>query len=301
MLGVVGFLVGGSGGDKDGQASAGGAPAGKAQLVSGDAVAFTAPAGLAPPRRPAGRPGHAAHGRRGRLRRPAPRAGRASWPAPRPPTPPTSRCCPAAFLGAAGIPSKRPAVELADGVPAFRYTGVRAKGFDAPLTVYALQTEDGVIDAACFGADVKTCDAVASTLELQGAKALPLGPGAAYARTLDRTLGRLDRARTSGRRSLLRASDSKRYATAADGLGRAYGSAAATLRGAGPQPADVSVNGVVVDALGRGQAAYRTLAKTARRNNRRGFPAARRAVTRADARVRKALAALEKAGYDVRS
>ena len=208
---------------------------------------------------------------------------------------------PRAFLTAAGIPSDRPAVELADGVPAFRYTGVRPEGFDAPLTVYALQTADGVINAACFGADVKTCDAVASTLELQGAKALPLGPGAAYAKTLDRALGRLDRARTSGRRSLARASDNRRYATAADGLARAYGSAAATLRGAAPQPADASVNGVVVDALQRGQAAYRTLAKTARRNNRSGFPAARRAVSGADAKVRKALAALETAGYDVRS
>jgi hypothetical protein len=300
VLGVVGFLVGGSGGgDEGGRASAGGTAA-KAQLVSGDAVAFTPPAGWKRLDEPPAIPGMELTGgvaasQGGAADGPGFVAGLA------PADAANFTLLPAGLLAAAGIPEDRPAVELSDGVSAFRYPDLRPEGFDGPVTVYALQTADGVIDAACYGADATTCDGVAATLELQGAEALPLGPGAAYAKALDRTFGRLDQARTSGRRALARAEDNRRYATAADGLARAYGTAAARLRGAGPQPADVSVNGVVVGALRRGEAAYRRLARTARRNDRRGFPSAQRAVAAADGRVADALDALKKAGYDVRS
>ena len=62
------------------------------------------------------------------------------------------------------------AVELGDGLQAYRYDGLKPNGFDRAVTVYAAPTSTGVATLACLAppddadAFASTCDQMANTL-----------------------------------------------------------------------------------------------------------------------------------------
>jgi hypothetical protein len=204
-----------------------------------------------------------------------------------------------------GAPEERPAVELpGSGLQAYRYADLQPEGFDGRVTVYAVQTTEGVVNAACFApaaaaaAAASDCDAAAATLEIRQGEALPVGPSAEYAERLDGVLRKLNRARESGRNRLRSADDNRGQAAAAASIAGAYGDAARGLRG-DVNPADASLNKLLTGALKKTQAAYGRMAAASRKNNRSAYVRGQRAVRTAEKDVAGAMNALRAAGYDV--
>ena len=79
---------------------------------------------------------------------------------------------------------------------------------------------------------------MATTLELSGVKAFPLGPSQAYADALGGAFRKLNTARESGEAALGRAGTQSAQAEASARLSTAYGAAATTLARVEVSPAD---------------------------------------------------------------
>src|SRR5205085_4126541 len=95
---------------------------------------------------------------------------------------------PATFKGQlSGPPPKGEPVRLGT-VQAYRYSGLKPKGYPLELTVYTVPTDSGVATVACSAraADAATflpqCESAASTLTLSSAKPVDLGVPASYAK-----------------------------------------------------------------------------------------------------------------------
>jgi hypothetical protein len=211
---------------------------------------------------------------------------------------------PGQFLArlAGGAPESEP-VRLSR-LQALSYEGLAPRGLDGQLQVYAVPTDRGVATVTCSapagaaGADFRRdCEGVATTLELAGARAYPLGPSPAYARRLRTVLTALGPARRSGAARLRSADTPDAQAAAADALGSTHLRAARALENAKVSPADAAANRALSHALEGTALAYRRAADAARAGEDDTYAAAGRALRTEQAELRQALSSLERLGY----
>jgi hypothetical protein len=205
----------------------------------------------------------------------------------------------------AGVKEHGQAVELGDGVQAYRYPNLKI-GDGRTATVYAVPTSNGVATLACVpgkgGEDAlaPTCDAIATTFRTED-KALPVGPSKDYAAALTSALSKLDKQSASAQAALSKAKTRAQQANATDRLAAAYSGAAKTLGGVEVGPADTYTNTTLVNALRATGAAYKQAAKEARSKDRAGYKREGDKAAAEQAKVANAIAGLSIAGYDVQS
>ncbi|HYM58040.1 MAG TPA: hypothetical protein VES79_08755 [Solirubrobacteraceae bacterium] len=202
----------------------------------------------------------------------------------------TATLLPAAFLQTPESTPERPdVVRLALGGQAWRY---RFPKDDGSMTVlYAAPTTTGIATVACLSplnsVVPRGCDALASAVTVAGSRALEPGTSAAFFSRLSTAVTDLDSARTKGVRELDSATRATEQALAADGLARAHKAARRALapltsKGDGLPTASVG-------ALTATVTAYAALASAARARSPRPYANASRAVTSADADLRRTM------------
>jgi serine/threonine protein kinase len=188
---------------------------------------------------------------------------------------------------------------------AYRYEGLGLAGLDRPLTVYAIPTSAGVATVVCWAnarveSSFKTqCGQVVSTVRLLGAKSYPLGPSAAYASLLSRTLADL---RASTRRpagQLRTAGTPSAQSAAARRLAAAYATAASTLSQATVSPAVLDAHRSIISALRRLATAYSDAAAAASAGAVNAYRAAGQRVSAGSSALSYALHQLTGLGYTV--
>ena len=210
---------------------------------------------------------------------------------------------PAALLRRLADPPANDDTVALGQLQAYRYAGLAPRGFDGRITAYSVPTTAGVASVACVSPAraeefLAACERVASTLKLSRGEPVPLGPDRRYAARLDRTIGRLNRARAAGRARLQGARTPAGQARTAGGLAAAYREAATALaRGSVLNPAEQQANRQIVAALRTTQAAYSRMAAGARAADRGRYNAARAAVERGEAAVQRGVESLEPLGY----
>jgi hypothetical protein len=123
------------------------------------------------------------------------------------------------------------------------------------------------------------------------------GPSRAYAIALSDAMSRLNGVRAAAGAQLAHASTAHAQAEAAERLARAHEQAAAAVRSAAPGPLDGAANAAIATALAGMGRGYVTIAGAARREDRHGFDAGRRAVAAATASLAAAFVQLHKLGY----
>jgi serine/threonine protein kinase len=202
-------------------------------------------------------------------------------------------------IGQAAV-QRRSVVRLGD-LSAFRYSGLKPRGFDGTLTVYAVPQARSETVVACYGtggaAPPRQCDQIAASLQLGTAKDYPLAPSPQYAQTVRRAIQRLDTARSRGLRALGNASTQKQQAAAATGIAKAYGTLTSRLKAAEPtayvRPAQLTI----VAAARRVEPAYAALARAASKGDSGGYEAARAVIRSREAQLRAAVAKLKQLGF----
>jgi len=211
-----------------------------------------------------------------------------------------STLLPAGVIEAAGgVPEGRTAVALGpDELQAYRYENVELEGADGPVTFFAVPTTEGVATIACVPGGA-SCDGVANTLELTAGEPYPVGPSSDYAARVGDTLSRLNRAVEQRGAALRQAKTPRAQAAAARGLQAAYRNAAGSLRGQELSPADRTANARLVAALGDTAKAYGQAASAAADNSKAAYQRARAAVNDAQRELNGALEGLRAAGYEI--
>ncbi|MFL5867846.1 MAG: serine/threonine-protein kinase, partial [Thermoleophilaceae bacterium] len=178
--------------------------------------------------------------------------------------------------GATLLPSQF--LPLLDGFPssqtvrlgrlhAYRYRDLRPRGLSGKVTLFVVPTASSVVTVGCLAgvtASTGACERVAGTLRVVNAKALELGPRAAYASAINSALSDLRKRRTSGRDDLHAARTSSAQSRAARRLAGAASDAAAAIRGAPVGPAERPTNDAIVKDLKRVASAYSRLSAAAK-------------------------------------
>jgi len=199
---------------------------------------------------------------------------------------------------------RREAVRLGS-ITALRYRNLEHRRARGELTVYAIPTTRGVATIACHAAGpdaregLAACEAVATTISLRGAQALPLGANERYATAVNTALAALDEQRRDGRRALAEAKTRAAQGRAADGLAGVFAATASALDRAAPGPVEQGVHRALVASLRRTAEAYTALAAGAREGGRLGWDRAAAAVGRAEEAIDASLDALGRLGYRV--
>ena len=195
----------------------------------------------------------------------------------------------------AGGPARQAVVhDLAGGLQAYRYDGLRPRGTSTSLTVYVSPTSAGVATLACAGpTSAVTCRRIARTLSVGGAKPYAVGPSGDYARAVDTSLREL----RSVSARLGKASTAARQATSAGAIARAIRSGRTRLNALQLSPADAEVNTRMTAALARAATAYAGLARAARGEHEAAYRRAKRAVVSSHASIAGALERLRSVGY----
>jgi hypothetical protein len=202
-------------------------------------------------------------------------------------------------------PPRNDRVKLGE-LEAYRYRNLSPSGLDRRLTLYVSPTTGGVATVAClaepdaldsFSGD---CERVATTLTLTNGKAYPLGPDPSYAKTIDRSIGKLNAQVRTGKSRLRGAETPGRQASVARSLAGAYGDTAEELGKVAVSPATREAHLGTIRALRRTSSAYRAMSGAAARGARGRYNAARKGVQRGERAVRLSLARLRQLGYRVR-
>ena len=192
--------------------------------------------------------------------------------------------------GRPSVGDGREVVSLSAGQLAWRYRRGRPDG--SATLLYAAPTTSGVATVACVaqsGAGVPPgCETLAKAITVPGAVPLELGASAAFYTRLPAAAKALEAARSTLMRDLAAATSASGQAAAADGLVRAHERALAAL--APLTGTRAHLPSATVRALSTMAGAYATLAGAARARSSRRYNAARRAVARADADLRRTLA-----------
>jgi serine/threonine-protein kinase len=197
-------------------------------------------------------------------------------------------------------PTRNDAVRLGE-LEAYRYRGLKPRGFDRPLTLYVAPTTEGAATVACAGsrtgsrAFLADCESAATSLQLESGRAFALGSDENYTSELKATFARLNRNRRSQTRRLRGASTANGQARSAGRLASSYRGAANELAGVSISPEFAPANARIVRALRGTGSAYQRLAASARRGDDGGYRRAQRQISRAEARLQRALRALERA------
>jgi hypothetical protein len=197
---------------------------------------------------------------------------------------------PAAFLQALKSAPDRPElVTLAGGRRAWRY---RFPGHDGSMTfLYAAPTTSGIATVACTSpidtSVPRACQALAAAVSVPGSHPLEPSTSAAFFSRLPATVADLDTARTKSIGDLGASTHATGQALAADALARAHKSAGAVL---GPLTTNgESLPTATVGALSAAATAYTELASAARARSPKLYADASRAVTGADADLRRTM------------
>ena len=202
----------------------------------------------------------------------------------------------------AELPPRDDAVRLGE-TAAYRYADLRPRDWDRRVDLYTAPTTAGVATLACvvprdagesLGA---ACADVARTLTLSGASAYPLGADRRFAGQLDRAVRALNARLVPLRKRLRAAERSAGQGRTAAAIADAYRRAAGAVAAPRVSPAVAAGRQAIEAALARAATSYERLADAAR--SRSGYGAARSAVRRDEADVRRALAALDEKDYDV--
>jgi hypothetical protein len=195
---------------------------------------------------------------------------------------------------------------LLGSITALRYRNLEHRRTEGRMTVYAVPTTTGVVTVACLASgdgareSLARCEAVATTLQLRGAEALPLGANRRYAASVNTALTALDAQRTAARRALRRARTPAAQARVAAGLVTAFAAAATALEQASPGPIEQGAHRLLVASLRRAANAYGSLAAAARDGGRRlAYDRAAASVGRAEEAIQASLEALSRLGYRV--
>ena len=215
---------------------------------------------------------------------------------------------PPAFLASLGrspgTPPPRTAVRLAEqGLEAWRYRNLRPVGTGDTVTVYAVPTSAGVATVACAAPPRQAaqltgqCDAIATSLRLRSATAYPIGPSAAYASTLNATLGQLQEVVTANETSLTQSETLDGQAAAARVLASAYEEAAGRLTSIDLSPADRAANRQLVSALQGAASGYSVAARAATEGDATSYRTASATIPEVKAQLNDALAGVRAAGY----
>ncbi len=205
------------------------------------------------------------------------------------------------FLKALGLDAgelpPRQAVRLVDNkLEAYRYANLRPRGVDDPVTLFTVPTSAGVATVACIDPSAD-CESIANTLKLNGGTAFPVGPNKAYADSLGKILGGLDKKATAGRKALEGADTPKQQAAAAKDLSAAYKSASSQVSKLEVSPADATANAALATALKKTGDAYGKLASAASSGNDSAYKKASKQVEAGEKSVAAALGGLAESGY----
>jgi serine/threonine protein kinase len=196
----------------------------------------------------------------------------------------------------------RQRVQLGE-LEAFRYTNLVPSGYDGTLTLYTVPQANQVTLLGCYlntGAPqsiLRRCDEIVASLDLEGGTPFTLAPTAAYAATLNGTIGTLTNQRRAALNRLAQAKSAAAQASAADAVAASYGTAKTRLQKEAVTPYTRAANAAVVAALARAQSAYAQLARDARRGSRARYDASRREVTRSQTQLQTALDGLRDLGF----
>jgi hypothetical protein len=186
---------------------------------------------------------------------------------------------------------------------AVRHTGLRARGVEGRMSVYAVPTGAGVATVACTGRAVagngESCEAAASTLALRDVRSYPVRPIRGYAARVDRAMERLNGRRTPDRARLSSARLPGGQARLARRLSGWYADAHRDLDRVRVSPVDREAHDGLVRALAGTRDAYGGMAAAAVRADAAGWRRARAGVRRGEAAVQRALRGLERLGYRV--
>ena len=211
---------------------------------------------------------------------------------------------PAAFLNRLdGAP--RPTRVRLGGRVAERYGDLRLRGLTRPMTVFVVPTTEGALTLACLAkpqavASLRdVCARVAQSMLPTRGRAIALGPSARYQEQLNQVVGGLDATRVDRRKKLASAHTAKRQAHLAGELSSAYADARAASARERVSPREAAAHRRILAAIGDTSGAYERLAAAARTESPAGYDRARSAVAFGERRVRAALAALTRLGYDV--
>jgi len=195
-------------------------------------------------------------------------------------------------------PKPTDGVRLGD-LEAFRYKGLKPKGFSQQLTVYAAPTTEGVATVACAApaavatAFLSECESVSTTLTVKSGKAYPLGADDDYATDVSDRINALNSARSSGISKMKSAKSGKSQASAATSIATAYATAAATLKDADVSPQFAGANSDLVKALSKAESAYKSLSSAARAESSSRYKSASKKVKSAESAVSRALDGLK--------
>lgn len=205
----------------------------------------------------------------------------------------------------AGIEGPLPAPQTVriGGLEAYRYDGLRVRGVDGPVTLFAVPTTAGVATLTCSSSPrgprgfQGECAQVANTLALEGATAYPLGPNPAYAHALSATFDSLNSAVSGPAAALAAAGTPAAQAAAARKLAAAYGRAATELSAAKPPPQDQAVSSALTASLQQLSAAYAAAAGAAAAGDAAAYSHAAQRIDAGSAALDRAFGALTNQGY----
>ena len=211
---------------------------------------------------------------------------------------------PAAF--SRRLPSgTRPEAVRIGGLEAYRYRDIPLAEDRIRTTLYAIPTTDGVAALVCLAPRFRDelrgqCEAIATTLELRRAQAVPLGPNVEYGRRLNAVLAKADAGRSRYRSSLARARGAAGQSRRADDLARVFTVAAARLADGGPEAGTAPAHRAILRGLRRVARSYASLSRAADAKSRGRYARARRRVMAHEKALRRTLKSLRDAGYRVR-
>lgn len=200
------------------------------------------------------------------------------------------------------ISTPKPKPVLLGDIQALRYSGLRIRGFDDALTLYAIPTADGSIIVACHApagssAEFDVCERSAATLRIEGPRAFELGPDRAYGQRVATAVAALGDVLESEGRRLRNVRSTAAQATIADELGRIFERVRGALGAATVSARDREGHDAFVAAIRACATAYDRLAAAARVGDPSRYQRAATAVRSAAGRLRQATDALSTIGY----
>ena len=179
---------------------------------------------------------------------------------------------------------------------AYRHRGLRAGRSGPQVTAYSIPAEGGAAVVACYAtaaaapAFMPTCERVASTVELRGARPMRLTAVRTERRRLSETVAKLRTSRSASRRRLAAARTPGRQARQARALRGAYLDARRSFAKLDAAVEPPGWKAQVLTQVRRVERAYARLASASARGARSRYATARRSVRRSEARLARLLA-----------
>jgi hypothetical protein len=198
---------------------------------------------------------------------------------------------PAGLLDRLRAPPKQDDPVRLGALDAYRYAGLRPRGFEGPLTLFVAPTTEGVATVACTSPG---CERVAAGLRLVRGKPFALGADRGYLRKLDAAIARLNAARKRDTAELQSAKQQAGQAGAARSLSSDFRRARRSLQGLVVSPAVLGASRSVRAALARTERAYGRLAAAAGDGDEAGYERARKDVSAGEAALDRALRQVER-------